>query len=77
MIEPVEQMPEETPPSVPDRAGLREAGAAFEAMMLQQMLGNILPETSAFGGHATQALARQLAADSPFGIATMLKTQTR
>jgi hypothetical protein len=45
--------------------------------MLQQILGNILPETSAFGGLATQALARQLAADSPFGIATMLKTQAR
>ncbi len=68
MIEPV-------PPADPgahDRARLREAGAAFEAMMLQQILGSVLPEAAAGGGLALQAIARKLSADSPFGIADLL-----
>jgi hypothetical protein len=58
-----------------DRARLREAGAAFEAMMLQQILGSALPEAAAGGGLALQAIARTLAADSPFGIAALLEAK--
>ena len=61
-------------PDMQERARLREAGAAFEALMLQQLLAPALPEAAAGGGLALRALAQQLAADSPFGIARLLET---
>jgi hypothetical protein len=54
---------------------LREAGTAFEALILQQMLGGVLPEANAQGGLAIQALARQLADAGPFGVARLLETR--
>lgn len=60
----------------PDAARLRDAGTAFEALMLQQMLGSLLPEAAADGGLAVLALARQLAATSPFGVARLLEART-
>lgn len=71
MIDPV--------PASPQRQGdageLRAAGQAFEALILQQMLGGILPENMPAGSLATQALARSLAEASPFGIAVLLETR--
>jgi hypothetical protein len=59
----------------PETAQLREAGTAFEALILQQMLGGVLPEANAQGGLAIQALARQLADAGPFGVARLLETR--
>jgi hypothetical protein len=73
MIEPV------TAQSAPDseQARLREAGAAFESLILGQMLQGLMPEANAMSGAATQALAQQLAAESPFGIAKLLEARGR
>ena len=60
----------------PEQARLHQAGAAFEALILQQMLGGILPEASVGGGLAIQALARDLAEASPFGVARLLETRS-
>ncbi len=64
-----------SPQFAPEPAQLREAGTAFEALILQQMLGAVLPEANAAGGLAVQALARQLAEASPFGVAHLLETR--
>jgi hypothetical protein len=72
MIQPIAA----TAPDPAERARLQEAGAAFEALILQQMLGGILPEASAGGGLAIQALARDLAEASPFGVARLLETRS-
>jgi hypothetical protein len=63
--------------SDPERLRLQQAGAAFEALILGQMLQGLMPEANATSGAATQALARQLAQDSPFGIARLLGAQTQ
>lgn len=76
MIPPASNAPApEAGGSAADKARLREAGTAFEALILQQMLGSILPEASAGGGLAIQALARDLAEASPFGVARLLETR--
>lgn len=65
-------------PGTAEQAQLREAGAAFEALILQQLLGGILPEAGGAGGAgalAIQALARNLAEASPFGVARLLETR--
>lgn len=71
MIEPVAA----TPQPAGDPAELRAAGQAFEALILQQMLGGILPSDMPGSSLATQALARTLSEASPFGIATLLETR--
>jgi hypothetical protein len=58
-----------------EQARLREAGAAFEALILQQMLAGIMPSGTAAADLATQSLARDLAEASPFGIARLLETR--
>lgn len=74
MIQPVSSPRADTA----DQAQLREAGAAFEALILQQLLGGILPEGGGAGGAgalAIQALARDLAEASPFGVARLLEAR--
>jgi Rod binding domain-containing protein len=56
----------------PEAADLRSAGLAFEALFLQQMLRDALPDQEGSGALGLQALATQLAQGSPFGIARLL-----
>lgn len=64
-----------TAPYPAEQARLREAGTAFEALILQQMLAGIMPAGTPAADLATQALARDLAEASPFGIARLLETR--
>ena len=72
MIPPVANGPTEADKT----ARLREAGAAFEALILQQMLRGVLPDADGAGGLGLRALAEDLAATSPFGVARLLETRT-
>lgn len=65
----------QTVPDPAEQAQLHATGTAFEALILQQMLGGALPEAGAAGGLALQALARDLAAASPFGVARLLESR--
>lgn len=71
MIPPVENRPVEAA----ETARLREAGAAFEALILQQMLRGILPDAEGAGGLGIRALAEDLAGASPFGVARLLESR--
>lgn len=64
-------------PEKPGPKGLREAGIAFEALILGQMLQGVMPDANATASAATQGLARQLAETSPFGIAALLEAKSR
>jgi hypothetical protein len=63
-------------PAQPGPTQRKAAGTAFEALILQQMLGAVLPEAAGAGSVALQALARELAEASPFGLARLLETRT-
>jgi hypothetical protein len=63
-------------PAQPVPTERKAAGTAFEALILQQMLGAVLPEAAGAGGIALQALSRELAEASPFGLARLLETRT-
>ena len=71
MIEPVPAPAQ--PAGAP--AELRDAGQAFEALILHQMLGSIVPADMPGSSLATQALARTLSDASPFGIAALLESR--
>lgn len=72
MIPPVANGPAEAG----ETARLREAGAAFEALILQQMLRGAMPDADGAGGIGLGALAADLAGASPFGVARLLESRT-
>ncbi|MGL6042777.1 MAG: hypothetical protein ACRC1J_02550 [Sandaracinobacteroides sp.] len=65
------------PAPAEDATALQEAGARFEALILEQMLKSTHPEKQGPEADARtladQALARDLGAQSPFGIAKLLQ----
>lgn len=71
MIPPVANGPAEAS----ETARLREAGAAFEALILQQMLRGVLPHADGAGELGLRALAEELAGASPFGVARLLESR--
>lgn len=66
-----------TNPIADDPEALRQAAQKFEALILEQMLKASHPENQGPEADARsiadQALARELSAQSPFGIAALLK----
>jgi Rod binding domain-containing protein len=78
MIAPVPLRPT---PAPDDRKALQQAAAGFESLVLAQMLKAAHPERQGPDGDARtladQALARELSAGSPFGIAKLLEGPTR
>jgi Rod binding domain-containing protein len=64
-------------PVADDADALRQAAQTFEALILEQMLKATHPEAQGPEADARsladQALARDLSAQSPFGIAALLK----
>lgn len=78
MMDPILSKPAlDTRTERPGQEGLAEAGIAFEALILGQMLQGLMPDANATASAATQGLARQLAQTSPFGIAALLEAKTR
>ena len=65
------------PQAEPNKAQLYAAGAAFEAMMLKQILQMALPSPGDSAGDwqglALDSFARDLAAAHPFGVARLLE----
>lgn len=74
MIAPISPAPVAQAPEASD---LRQAAVAFEALFLQQMLREALPQQDGSGSLGLQALAAQLARESPFGIARLLDGSAR
>lgn len=65
-------------PQPAEKAELRSAATAFEAMMLKQFLQSALPPpdgaSADWHSMALDGLARDLAAHQPFGLARLLET---
>jgi hypothetical protein len=72
-------MPTDLP--LQDRKALTEAAAAFEALMLRQMLQAARPDRQGPEADALsladEALARRLVAGSPFGVARLLESDRK
>lgn len=71
------QIPSTPPPAANQRQSddLKKAGQAFEALMLRQLLQPVLPQTEGAAPLALDALANQLATQSPFGFARLMGDQ--
>lgn len=70
--------PAEPTKGEPNKAELRAAAAAFEAMMLKQLLQSAMPkaegQASEWQSMALDGFARDLASQQPFGLARLLET---